>query len=423
LDSVLVKHTLLTALLAMACILTPSSVSAADNPPAVFLLNPTGLVEARTGLSQAQLSAVRDHAESALTRGPFSVTEKRVPPPSGDVHDYVSLSIYWWPDPAASSGLPYIQRDGIRNTDADDTSRYDANPLTRMVGDVESLALAYYLTRSLGSRSTLSGARSGSQRYAEHAAVLLRTWFLDPATRMNPNFRFAQIIPGRDAIRGTGIIESRRFTRIVDSVALLSECACWSAADQQGLRDWFKEFETWLRSSPNGRLEARTTNNHAVWYDVQLVDFALFAGDRQAAVQVLNSVPSARIDTQISADGSTPRELERTRSLHYSNFNLQAFFELATLGQQVGVDLWSYQSPDGASLRGALDFLTPYMAAGETWPYDEITDVDAFQENAQTLARASAAYPDGGYADLLAHLAEPQSAYDLLLLGIGHWPD
>jgi len=27
---------------------------------------------------------------------------------------------------------------------------------------------------------------------------------------MNPNFRYAQIISGRDAIRGTGIIESRR---------------------------------------------------------------------------------------------------------------------------------------------------------------------------------------------------------------------
>jgi hypothetical protein len=393
----------------MSVFLTPSSVRAAETKPGVFLLDPAGLVDARAGLPQAQLTALRDRAESALTRGPFSVTEKRVPPPSGDVHDYVSLSIYWWPDPASASGLPYLQRDGVRNTEADDTSRYDANPLTRMVGDVESLALAYYLT--------------GSQRYAEHAGVLLRTWFLDPATRMNPNFRFAQIIPGRDAVRGTGIIESRRFTRIVDSVALLGDCACWSAADQQGLRDWFKEFETWLRSSPNGRIESRTTNNHAVWYDVQLVDFALFAGDRQAAIQVLNAVPGARIDTQINADGSMPRELERTRSLHYSNFNLQAFFELATLGQQVGVDLWSYQTPEGASLRSGLDFLTPYMASAETWPYDEIIDVDAFQESAQMLARASAAYPDGNYSELLAHLSEPQSAYDLLQLKIGHWPD
>src|SRR5207249_2435391 len=112
----------------MSFILTPSTVRAAENPPAVFLLNPAGLVEARAGLGPAQLTALRDRAQSALTRGPFSVTEKRMPPPSGDVHDYVSLSIYWWPDPAAASGLHYIQRDGLRNTEADDTSRYDANP-------------------------------------------------------------------------------------------------------------------------------------------------------------------------------------------------------------------------------------------------------------------------------------------------------
>src|SRR5260370_4698532 len=112
----------------MTSILTPGTVSAAESPPAVHLLNPGGLLEARAGLPQAQLTALRDRAESALTRGPFSVTEKRVPPPSGDVHDYVSLSIYWWPDPAASSGLPYLRRDGVRNTESDDTSRYGANP-------------------------------------------------------------------------------------------------------------------------------------------------------------------------------------------------------------------------------------------------------------------------------------------------------
>src|ERR1700730_14973029 len=113
----------------MSFFLTPSTVSAAETKPTVLLLDPTGLLEARTGLSQAQLTALRDRAESALTRGPFSVTEKSVPPPSGDVHDYVSLSIYWWPDPAAASGLPYIQRDGVRHPEADDTSRYDPNTI------------------------------------------------------------------------------------------------------------------------------------------------------------------------------------------------------------------------------------------------------------------------------------------------------
>jgi hypothetical protein len=397
-------------------VLSSASVTAADTSPRVFLLNPGALVQtrvaARNGDSTIQpaLAALRDRADVALGHPLASVTEKQVPPPSGDVHDYVSLSIYWWPDAASPAGLPYIQDDGVRNTEADDTSRYDANPLTRMVADVEALSLAYYL--------------GGDERYARATVGLLRTWFLDPATRMNPNFRFAQIIPGRDAVRGTGIIESRRFTRIVDSVALIEGCGCWSAGDQQALRAWFRDFETWLRSSPNGQMEASTSNNHAVWYDVQLVDFALFAGDQESAKRILRQAVEARVGAQIAADGSMPRELERTRSFHYSNFNLQAFAELATLGQGVGVDLWGYQSPDsGSSIRAAVDFLVPYMTASQMWPYDEITDVNAFQENAQTLARAGTAYPEAGYQDVLSHLAANQSPLDLLRLTLGYWPD
>jgi hypothetical protein len=417
LDPVLVK-TLLSALgLASTLMLTPGSPTvAADSPPHVLLLNSAALVRAQAAARggdpslQAQLATLRQRADAALARPRLTVTAKQVPPPSGDVHDYVSLSIYWWPDPAGAAGTPYIQRDGVRNPEADDTARYDANPLSRTVGDVELLSLAYYL--------------GGDERYARHAVQLLRTWFIDPETRMNPNFRYAQIIPGRDAVRGTGIIESRRFTRIVDSVALLDGCACWSGADQQGLRAWFHEFQTWLRTSPNGLMEARTTNNHAVWYDVQLADFALFGGDVEVARQVLGAAPTARIDTQIAADGSMPRELERTRAFHYSNFNLQAFAELATLGQFVDVDLWSYTSAtNGASIRQALDFLIPYITAAETWPYDEITDVDAYQETAQILTRAAQAYPDGAYTEVLDQLSAGHFADDALRLRLGYWPD
>lgn len=405
---------MLRLLIALALLVTAAPASAhaqaAEAPARVLLLDGPALLDARHGqISADELSAVRQRADVALQRGPFTVTAKRVPPPSGDVHDYVSLSIYWWPDPASSDGLPYIQRDGVRNTEADDVTRYDANPVTLMVSDVEALALAYYLT--------------GDARYGAHAAQDLRTWFLDPETRMNPNFRFAQIIPGRDAIRGTGIIESRRFTRIVDSVALLADCACWTRADVDGLRAWFADFERWLRESPHGQMEARTTNNHAVWYDVQLVDFALFAGDVDSARAVLSSVGARRIDTQIAADGSMPRELERTRSLHYSNFNLQAFFELAVLAQTLGIDLWTYVNPDGAGLRSALDFLVPYLSSPSSWPYDEITEVDPFAESAATLKRAASVYPDGAYGDTLDAMSSRAKPVDQLRLRLGYWPD
>jgi len=32
--------------------------------------------------------------------GPFSVTDRRRVPPSGDKHDFFTLAPYWWPDPA-----------------------------------------------------------------------------------------------------------------------------------------------------------------------------------------------------------------------------------------------------------------------------------------------------------------------------------
>src|SRR5205809_371174 len=76
--------------------------------------------------------------------------------PSGaDRHDYVSLSIYWWPNPDTASGLPYVLHDGRRNPEADDETQYDERRLARVVRGVDTLALAYYLT--------------GSETYAEQA--------------------------------------------------------------------------------------------------------------------------------------------------------------------------------------------------------------------------------------------------------------
>jgi hypothetical protein len=401
-------------ILVLSTLITTSNAGA-QQTPRVLLLDANALVAAqdavRAGEPQMQpaMIALRHAADKALARGPYTLTAKAQPPPSGDVHDYVSLSIYWWPDPASPTGLPYIQRDGVRNPEADNLSQYDASPLNSMVADVETLSLAYFMT--------------GDEGYASHAVTDLHKWFIDPETRMAPNFRFAQIIPGRDAIRGTGIIESRRLTRIVDSAALLTGCACWTPQYQQSLRAWFADFQMWLRTSPNGQMESRTSNNHAVWYDVQLIDFALFADDISAAQQVADAARQARIDSQIGPDGSMPRELERTRSLHYSDFNLQAFFELATLSDRVGVDLWNYQSTEpGAGIGTALDFLVPYMT-GQPWPYDEITAVNQFQENAQTLRRAAIAYPDAGYDTILSHLRADQSTLDNLRLDLGYWPD
>lgn len=352
------------------------------------------------------LSELRRAADKALQVGPFSVVNKTGTPPDGDRHQYMSLGSYWWPNPDTLGGLPYVRRDGQRNPEGN-SPYYDDLALSRMVNAVDTLALAYYLT--------------GTQTYADHAARLVQAWFLDESTRMNPNMHYAQIIPGRPQERGGGIIDSRVFMRVVDAVGLLAGSPSWTVGDQEALQAWFGQLLGWLRESPQGQMESRATNNHGSWYDAQVVCYALFTGQGDIAAQVVARSTKARIASQVAPDGRQPNELTRTRSFDYSTFNLEALFQLATLGDHAGVDLWRYQTADTRSIRRALDFLVPYIGGATPWPYPEIASINFFAEMAPLLARAAKAYPDGSYEQVLAQLVKGQKALPLLKLHLGAW--
>jgi len=377
--------------------------------PRVFVLDTESLVaaraEAQSGSLAPALAELRSAAARLLGTGPYSILDKQTTAPSGDPHDYLSLSDYWWPNPDTGDGLPYVQRDGRRNPEADDTSRYDDVTYSRMVRRVDTLSLAYYLT--------------GEVAYADQAAQQVRTWFLDPATRMNPNMRFAEVIPGRPVDRGTGIIQSRELMRIVDDVGMLADAPAWTSSDQAALQAWFADLVAWLRESDQGRMEARASNNHGTWYAAQLADFALFSGQDALAAEILVGIP-ARIAAQIEPDGSQPQELRRTKSFHYSAFNLLALTQLARMGAQVGVDLWGYQTDDGRGIRAALDFLLP-VAGGEVWPYQELAPIDVARDLGPLLVPAARAYPDGPYSLILADLMARQRALTALDLWLGIW--
>lgn len=331
-------------------------------PPRVFLQNAAQLAAQRERFLVGDAAATTERqqleraAERALKTRLLSVMDKDQLPPSGDKHDYLSQAPYFWPNPDSLSGLPYVRHDGKRNPEIYRIT--DHREMSQMAGAVAMLSRAGYLT--------------GQEKYAARAAVLLRAWFLDPATRMNPNLNYAQGVPGVNTGRGIGLIETANLPDIVDAVGLLAGSKAWTPADQRGMEDWCNRFLDWMLESQNGRNEAAARNNHGTYYDVQVVSLALFVGRRELATNVVNAAKARRIARQIEPDGRQQLELARTKSWGYSVMNLRGLMHLATLGEHVGVDLWHYETADGRGIRAALDFLLPYAFGDQAWPYPQL---------------------------------------------------
>jgi hypothetical protein len=229
---------------------------------------------------------------------------------------------------------------------------------------------------------------------------------------MNPHLKYGQGIPGINDGRGIGIIETRGLPDLVDGIVLISESGAWTKADEAGLQAWLRAYLDWLLTSTHGKEEAANGNNHETRYDVQAASLALYTGQRGVARKILEGA-RGRIDRQFEPDGRQPRELERTRSFDYSEFNLTAFFNLAVIGERVGVDLWNYSSADGRSLRRGLDFMVPFAAGEKKWDFDQITPFRG-STISNILRRGAAAWKEPTYRALAEKLGGGSTRVRLL---------
>jgi hypothetical protein len=329
-------------------------VGAQTNPapaPRVFLVSAETLAAQRAKPDAELLRLARKEADSALKDVPVSVTSKEQTPPSGDKHDYMSMARYFWPNPDTPNHLPYIRKDGQMNPEIRDIT--DTVYLERMGRNSRALALGWYLT--------------GDERYAEHAALMLRTWFLVPATAMNPNLEFAQYIPGVNTGRGAGILDARRLTYAMDAVGMLKGAKSWTAADNAGMQAWFAKYYAWLTTSDAGKHEKATPNNHGSWFAMQEAAIAMYLGKTDDVKTIATFVRDKRIPSQFDDKGMQKYELVRTNSFSYSAFNLEALTQLAVVVAPTGVDLYTTKP----GILAGLDALMPYDKE-HLWPHEQI---------------------------------------------------
>jgi hypothetical protein len=354
-------------LLGVLLLAARSAAAQADRPLRLIVSRPEAMLAAQAAaragapaIVPARDRLLRD-AERLAAQPMVAVTDKRTQrAPSGDPHDYLSLSPYWWPDSSKPGGLPYIRRDGVTNPESKadlDQPRIDA------LGDrVERFTLAWWLT--------------GDRTWSALAVRQIRTWFTDSATRMNPHLKYAQLIRGTDRIRGTGIIDTRSLIEVIDAIGLLQRSPDWTSADDAAVQRWFRSYLQWLWESPHGTAEREARNNHGSWYGAQVAAIALFVGDTARARDAVVA-GQRHVAVQITKEGVQPEEMTRTRSMHYSLFNLEALSRTAEVGRAVGVDLWGYVAPTGGSLRAGLQHVAAYVGKEKEWPGEQLEPVKA----------------------------------------------
>jgi len=297
-----------------------------------------------------ELATITEEAQCELAHEPYTVVARARPKDTAyDPNDYYSEGLYWWPDPKTPVGLPYIRRDGEVNPE----SAYCRKDLGDFIKAVRNLSLAAYFT--------------DEEKFAARAALFIRAWFLDEKTRMNPNLRHAQAVPGRCTGRSSGLIDTARMRELVDAMQVLSLSPSWPEEEQKAVKVWFDKFLRWFLESKAGKEEAGGKNNLGTWYRQQVALYAVYVGREELAKPFFDSSLERLLTSQVKPDGRQPLELKRVRAMTYCLFNLQAWEDIATLSRHFSEDYWNVGTPIGSRLKAGIDYLVPYADPASQW--------------------------------------------------------
>lgn len=313
-------------------------------------------------LAAIERRRVLPRARALLGRKPRTITAIRAPRSPGDAHDYYSEGDYWWPDPAHPGG-PYIRRDGLSYPGKFDSHR---DALIAFGVAMPMLAAAWEL--------------SGEARFARAAAAHLRAWFVDPATRMRPDLRYAQAIIGRNTGRSIGIIDTLQLVDVARAAArmLAANAPGLDTDTAAGVRRWFDAYTHWLTSSAPGIEEGAAANNHGTAWLLQVAVFADLNGDAALCDTMAGRLTATIIPHQIAPDGRQPLELARTKPFNYSLFNLDLLAAATQLLARYRPGLWRYRTADGRSVAAAVAFMAPYIRDRAAWPFRH--DIEHFDD-------------------------------------------
>jgi hypothetical protein len=357
-------------------------------PPATIIWDGAGLVAQRTRALAGDMSLAKAiavlaaAADEKLGVGPFTVLNKTIVPPTGDMHDYLSTESYGWPctqkcdatvlayDHAAdcsewcygsyncnwthiklmapgeppmdhcnvSTGVPWVSHSGFSSPQVLQNNRKQADGMWR---SVTPLVMAWWYTNDT--------------KYLAKATHLLRYFFLSPNTRMNPSLDYTEHQPGTfDGVSG-GINDFYGFPEVIDCLILIGwgdeSGAYWRAADAQGMHAWAVQFQEWFVTSPNPRNGLLLSNDICVTVDKIGLSTSLFVGAGEDARFLASNSSKRMLSNLLGANGDFTGDGAATGvdSFGYHMADMMDFFVLAQMVTRTGeIDLFNWVNPKGA---------------------------------------------------------------------------
>lgn len=288
-------------------------------------------------------------AAEALKKQPRYVSSIPVPVENADPNVYYSEDTEWWPK-TGDEAAPYEYRPGRTNLQAF-TEHRDA--LVQMNDCVAACVAAWRLTQE--------------ERYAAHAMLHLRAWFVTAETRMQPHLEHAASIPGKQYGTPRGVEETVMLAETVRAASFL--CGLNGAASEEeaaALRSWFATFATWLNESKKGFIAREAKDRLAICWTLQVAECARFARNDTLQLECSHRFRD-KLLRQMNFDGQFPAELHRPDAYAASIFTLDCLSVLCEVLSSPMDRLWDYSLADGRGMRSAVAFLFPSLESRANW--------------------------------------------------------
>jgi len=301
-------------------------------------------------LNEIERSRELKNANVYITEAPKTITSSFCERSTGSNHDFYSEGDYWWPDDKNPNG-PFIRKDGLTNPANFTEHREALIHFSQLSG---ALASAYVLTND--------------KKYAQKLAEHLKAWFVNEATKMNPNLLYAQAIKGVATGRGIGIIDTVHLVEVTKAIQAIQDSSALSIADYNSIIQWFSNYLNWMTTHEYGIAERDNGNNHSVCWTMQVAAFANLIGDEKTMVFCRNFYKNTLLPNQMEKDGSFPLELKRTKPYGYSLFNLDAMTSICQILSSKKDNLFAY-TIDGKNIELGIKFMFPYIENKSLWNY------------------------------------------------------